>query len=446
MNIKKEIFKKYDIRGLNDEEITNELAYNLGLAFGFISDGYVIVGHDARLSSNSLNTNLIKGLLDVGVNVIDIGLVTTPMLYYARKLLNKDYAIMITASHLGKDYNGFKLCDNEGDMYGDKITNLLDIIQKNNFIKKKGALNTYDITYDYKKLMFSKIKLGTRKLKIVVDCGNGTTSYYNPEILKDFGMDIIPLYCESIPSYPNHDADPAVEANMRDLQKKVIEEKADLGIAYDGDGDRIGIVDENGRLLTSDEIIIFIWKYICKTNKNKTSLIDVASSYVLKEFLEKKGLNIKYTKLGHSYIKNQIKENNYDFVGECSGHMYFNDDFYGYDDALYVTLRILEFLTNNTNNISYYLEDILKYYSYHDYIEVNDKGLIIKKVKKYAHEKNYKIINIDGIRIEYDNGYALVRKSNTSSKIFVKFEGKTKDDLQKYKDEIFNVINEYIKI
>lgn len=440
MNIKKEAFKSYDIRGLYEYEITLDLAYNLGLAFGSISDGYVIVGHDARVSSNALNTNLIKGLLDVGVNVIDIGLVTTPMLYYARELLKKDYTIMITASHLGKDYNGFKMCDNEGIMYGEKITNLLNIILENNFIKKHGVLNTYDITYDYKKLMFSKIKLGTKKLKIVVDCGNGTTSCYNPEILKDFGMDIIPLYCESIPSYPNHNADPAVEANMRDLQKKVIEEKADLGIAYDGDGDRIGIVDENGKLLTSDEIIMFIWKFICKTNKNNTALIDVASSLALKEFLEKKGLNIKYTKLGHSYIKNQIKENNYDFVGECSGHMYFNDDFYGYDDALYVTLRILEFLTENKHNISYYLQDIPKYYSYSNYIDVNNKDIIIYKIKKYVHEKNYKIINIDGIRIEYDNGYALVRKSNTSSKIFIKFEGKTKEDLNKYQEEIMNII------
>ena len=405
MNIKKEIFKKYDIRGLNDEEITNELAYNLGLAFGFISDGYVIEGHDARITSNALNTNLIKGLLESGVNVIDIGLVTTPMLYYARELLKKDYAIMITASHLGKDYNGFKLCDKDGNMFGDKITNLLDIINENNYIKKRGTLNTYDITYDYKKMLFKKIKLGQRKLKIVVDCGNGTSSFYNPLVLKDFGMDIIPLYCESMPSYPNHDADPALEANMRDLQKKVIEEKADLGIAYDGDGDRIGIVDENGKILTSDEIIIFIWKYICKTSKNKTALIDVASSLSLKEFLEEKKLNVKYTKLGHSYIKNQIKQNNYDFVGECSGHMYFNDDFYGYDDALYVTLRILEFLTNNTNNISYYLNDIPNYYSYSNYIEVSDKDLIMEKLKNYVKQKEYDIIDIDGIRIIYNDGY-----------------------------------------
>ena len=246
MNINKEVFRSYDIRGIYEKEITNDLAYLVGRAFASVCDGTVIVGHDARLSSNALNTNLIKGLIDSGISVIDIGLVTTPMLYYAREYFNEKYAIMITASHCAKEYNGFKLCDKDGSMYGDKIKNILNLVLKGNYKEGKGNIRSYDITYDYKKLMDDKIKLGARKLKVVVDCGNGTTCFYNPEIIKNWGVDIVPLYCDSDPSFPNHIPDPAVDSNMISLEEKVKENHADLGIAFDGDGDRIGIVDEKG--------------------------------------------------------------------------------------------------------------------------------------------------------------------------------------------------------
>ena len=447
MEIVKEAFRSYDIRGVYGSEITNELAYLVGRAFGSISKNVVIVGHDARVSSNALNTNLIKGLMESGIKVIDIGLVTTPMLYYARELFNEPYAIMITASHCAKEYNGFKLCDDTGCMYGDKIQELLNFILKGEFKKASGMVEPYDITYDYRKLMNNKINLGSRKLKVVVDCGNGTTSYINPSIIKDWGVNLIPLYCDSNPDFPNHIPDPAVEDNMIDLEQKVKEEGADLGIAFDGDGDRIGIVDEKGNLVKTDMFMLIIWKSIYKTCKNKTASFDVKCSKALKESLEALGLKTAYNKTGHSYLKKAIKDNNYDFAGEFSGHVCFNDEFYGYDDALYAAGRLLRILSNTDSNVSDYFIGVPKYVtSKEEYIKVGEenKDRIVNKVKEYAISKGYELITIDGVRIEYQGGFALVRKSNTSPCLTVRFEGKTEEEMNMHKEEIMNLINEEV--
>lgn len=445
MNINKEIFREYDIRGIYEKELTNEIAQLVGKAMGTISDGTVIVGHDARLSSNALNTNLIQGILSTGANVIDIGLVTTPMLYYSREFFNKPYAIMITASHCAKELNGFKLCNEFGSLFGEKIQDLLKLIESGDFKKGVGHITPYDLTYDYRKLMDNKIFLGPRKLKVVVDCGNGTTCYYNPDIMKDWGIDLIPLHCKSDPLFPNHIPDPAVEENMIDLEKKVREAQADLGISFDGDGDRIGVVDEKGNLVKTDMFMLIIWKSIKDSVKNKTASFDVKCSRALKESLENLGLKTAYNKTGHSYLKKAIKENNYDFAGEFSGHVCFNDDFYGYDDALYAAGRLLKILSNTTLNVSDYFLDVPTYYSAPEsYIEVGEenKDKIVNKVLNYAINKGYEIITVDGVRIEYDDGFALVRKSNTSPSLTVRFEAKTKEAMERYRSEIMNLINE----
>lgn len=447
MEIVKEIFRSYDIRGIYEKELTNDLAYLIGKAFGTISDKTVLVGHDARTSSNALNTNFIRGLIETGCKVIDLGLITTPMLYYAREFFNQKYAVMITASHCAKEYNGFKMCDTEGSMYGKKIKEFLNLILSNNFDIGNGFVEPYDITFDYKKMILEKINLGTKSLKVVVDCGNGTASYYNPEILSSLGIDVIPLYCNSDPSFPNHIPDPAVDSNMIDLGKKVIEENADLGIAFDGDGDRIGIVDEKGNLVKTDMFMLIIWKSIYKTCKNKVASFDVKCSKALKESLENLGLKTKFNKTGHSYLKKAVKENNYDFAGEFSGHVCFNDDFYGYDDALYAAGRLLKILSNTDKKVSDYFIDVPKYITSEEkYIEVGEenKDKIMNKILTYATLKGYNIINIDGVRIEFDDGFALVRKSNTSACLTVRFEGKTIEQMEKYRLEMLKLINEEI--
>lgn len=444
MEIVKEVFRSYDIRGVYEKEITNDLAFLIGKGFATLTDGKVIVGHDDRTSSNALNTNLVKGLLASGIEVTDIGLVTTPMLYYAREFFNIPYAIMITASHCPKEDNGFKLCDKEGSMYGEKIQDLLKIILSNNFINGTGHVTPYDLTLDYKRLIINKINLGPRKLNVVVDCGNGTTCYYNPDILRDLGVNVIPLFCDSDPDFPNHIPDPAVDDNMISLEEKVREVKADLGIAFDGDGDRIGIVDEHGNLVKTDMFMLIIWKSIYKTCKNKTASFDVKCSRALKESLEALGLKTAYNRTGHSYLKKAIKENNYDFAGEFSGHVCFNDEFYGYDDALYAAARLLRILSNTDMNVSDYFKDVPTYYSAPEsYIEVGEenKDKIVNAVLDYANSKNYEIITVDGVRIEYDDGFALVRKSNTSPSITVRFEAKSKESMELHKNEIMKVIN-----
>lgn len=445
MQIRKDVFRSYDIRGIYEKQITNDLAYMIGKAFGTISDGSVIVGHDARISSNALNTNLIKGLVETGVKVVDIGLVTTPMLYYARELLNIPFAIMITASHCVKEYNGFKLCDDEGAMYGDKIQNFLKLILSNDFKNGSGFVEPYDISSNYKKLMEEKINLNNKNIKVVVDCGNGTASFINPDIIKKWGVEVVPLFCESDPNFPNHIPDPAVESNMHALEKKVIEEQADLGIAFDGDGDRIGIVDENGKLVKTDMFMLIIWKSIYKTCKNKLAAFDVKCSKALKESLENLGLRTMYNRTGHSYLKKAIKDYNLDFAGEFSGHVCFNDDFYGYDDALYAAGRLLQILSYSELKVSSFFADAPQYITSAEmYIEVGEakKDKIVNKVLNYARVKGYETIDIDGVRIEYPDGFALVRKSNTSPSITVRFEGKTKESMEGHRLEIMRIINE----
>lgn len=443
MQIAEHIFRNYDIRGIYESELTNDLAYLIGKAFGTYASNTVIVGHDARTSSNALNVNLIKGLLETGVKVIDVGLVTTPMLYYARELFDVKHAIMITASHCDKKYNGFKLCDENGTMYGNKIKLILDMVLENNYNHGVGTLEVKNIKDDYVKLMEDKIKLGDRKLTAVVDCGNGTASIINPFIIEKWGVNVIPLYCKSDPSFPNHIPDPAVEENMKNLSKAVIKNHADLGIAFDGDGDRIGIVGEDGSLL-KEYFMLIIWKDLVTRAKNKTASCDVKCSRGLVEGFENLGLNFKFNKTGHSYLKKAMKEENYDFSGEFSGHVCFNDEFYGYDDALYAAGRLLRILSNNNLKITDYLNDIPKYVSSKEiYIEVGEenKDKIVNEVLLYAREKGYEITDVDGVRIEYPDGFALVRSSNTSPSITVRFEGKTVHSMKKHQKEIMKVIN-----
>lgn len=441
----KDIFRLYDIRGLYKEELTEDSAYLIGKAFAKVAKDTVVVGYDSRTSSISLKNKLIDGLLNSGINVIDIGLVTTPMLYYAREYLNIPYAIMVTASHLDDKYNGFKLCDEDGNMFGTKIYNLLSIILNNDFKEGNGIIKQFDIHKEYKKMILEKVKLGNRKLKVVVDCGNGTTSNINPDILKELGCDVVPLYCEIDPSFPNHIPDPSVKNNMHDLSNKVIEEKADIGISFDGDGDRIGIVDEKGNIIRPDVLMIMILKSIAKVCKNKLVAFDVSCSNVLIDFAKKLYLNPILTHSGHSYMKYFIKNNDCNFAGESSGHIYFKDEFYGYDDALYVAGRILKILSYDSYPVSAYFNNVPSYCSTDaTYITLKHDNYdeIISKVKSYAESNGYDYIDIDGIRVCYKDGFALIRRSNTTNSLCVRFEGKTLEIMESYRLEIMKLIND----
>lgn len=448
------IFKAYDIRWVFGEDFNKEVAIQIGKGFGTwvkeINENTIIVGHDNRKSSDELNEGLIEGILSTGINVIDIGLVTTPILFYSRKLLDNGPAIMITASHNPGEYNGFKMClnKNEENIFGDKIQELRKRIESGNFAFGEGILTHKNIIQDYINNVCEKVKLGNRKIKAVVDCGNGSASIIAVELMQKLGVEVIPLYCDSNPDFPNHHPDPSVPSNLKDACKLVVEEKADLGIAFDGDGDRIGIIDENGKVLLGDEFMTVIWRDIMKKYPGSEALIDIKCSQSLVDEVEKLGGKPIYIRTGNPYIKAAMRERKIPFSGEMSGHIFFADEYYGFDDATYAAARFLRILSNTDKKASQLLEGVNKYYSTpEETIRIEDekeKLAFVNNIKEYFTQKGYKIIAEDGARVIFEDGWGLVRSSNTSPLATLRFEGKTPEALENIKQE-FNKAIESIK-
>ena len=451
--INKFMFREYDIRGVYGVDINEEVSYLIGKAFGtkLASFGLnkTIVGYDNRKSSPIIEKNVIKGITECGIDVVRLGLVTTPMYYYSWDLLNIKCGMMITASHNPKDDNGFKFSYNGiHNAYGEQVKELYDIIANNNFITsdKIGNIENVNIKDDYIKMITSGIHMGDNKIKVVYDCGNGTTSIVADDIFNSFKdkIDLVPLFNTSDSDFPNHHPDPAVEENLKKLEAKVLETKATLGIAFDGDGDRVGVVDEKGNMVDIDKYMIIIWKSLINTNVEKKTFFDVKCSLCLKEELEKMNVNAEFYRTGNSYTKAKSVEGNYPFGGELSGHVFFRDRFGGYDDGIYAGLRLIEILTNNGKTVSEMLEGINKYYSTPEikiHTEDNVKFNIVNKVKEYCKNKNYNILDIDGVKVFFDDGSALVRASNTGPNITARFEAKSESRLEEIKNEFLNLVD-----
>ena len=450
MKLNKLMFREYDIRGIWNEDITEEISYHIGRAFATkllsLGKNKMLVGYDNRLSSPIIEENLIKGLTEGGVNVVRLGLVTTPMYYYGWDKLNIHAGIMITASHNPKEYNGFKMSYNGiHNIYGEDVSNLYYIIQDGNYSVGNGTIEYKNIKKDYVEMIHNHIDMGNNKLKVVYDCGNGTTAVVASEIFKNTSnIEYIPLFAESDGTFPNHHPDPAVEDNLKTLKEKVLEVKADCGIAFDGDGDRVGVVDEKGNMVDIDKYMIIIWKSLINTNVEKKTFFDVKCSLCLKEELEKMNVNAEFYRTGNSYTKAKSVEGNYPFGGELSGHVFFRDRFGGYDDGIYAGLRLIEILTNNGKTVSEMLEGINKYYSTPEikiHTEDNIKFNIVNKVKEYCKNKNYNILDIDGVKVFFDDGSALVRASNTGPNITARFEAKSESRLEDIKNEFLNLVD-----
>lgn len=451
--INKFMFREYDIRGVYGVDINEEVSYLIGKAFGtkLASFGLnkTIVGYDNRKSSPIIEKNVIKGITECGIDVIRLGLVTTPMYYYSWDLLNIKCGMMITASHNPKDDNGFKFSYNGiHNAYGEQVRELYDIIANNSFITsdKIGNIENVNIKDDYIKMITSKIHMGDNKIKLVYDCGNGTTSIVADDIFNSFKdkIDLVPLFNTSDSDFPNHHPDPAVEENLKKLEAKVLETKATVGIAFDGDGDRVGVVDEKGNMVDIDKYMIIIWKSLINTDVEKKTFFDVKCSLCLKEELEKMNINAEFYRTGNSYTKAKSVKGNYPFGGELSGHVFFRDRFGGYDDGIYAGLRLIEILTNNGKTVSEMLEGINKYYSTPEikiHTEDNVKFNIVNKVKEYCQNKNYNILDIDGVKVFFDDGSALVRASNTGPNITARFEAKSKSRLEEIKNEFLNLVD-----
>ncbi len=449
--INQTIFRAYDIRGIYEEQITDETAYILGKSFGSYvklrGKTEVLVGYDNRLSSPVLADNLIKGLLESGVDVTSLGLVTTPMYYFARQHLNKWAAVMITASHNPSNHNGFKISfDENGNAAGEEIIAFRDFTNKGDFSTGEGKLSTYDIKDEYVNLIINNLKIN-KNIKAVFDCGNGTVSIIIKEILDKLNIIYDLLYCDSDPTFPNHHPDPSVSENLVDIQKRVVELGYDIGIALDADGDRVRIINEKGNIINSDVFMIIMYRYLNNNLKVRKALYDVKCSKALVDELEKLGLEQIMYRTGNSYMYRKMHEENLEFAGEYSGHMWFGDRFYGFDDGLYAGLRMIEVLSNTDKKMSELYNDINVYYST-DELKINtteeNKYKIVEEVKKYAVGKNYKYNDIDGIRVEFSDGWALIRYSNTGPVISARFEANSNERLKEITDEFMAIINKMI--
>ncbi len=443
------IFRAYDIRGIYGSELTDDLAYNLGLAFGtklkLEHKTRTVVGYDNRTSSVSLFNALTKGIKETGIDVINIGLVTTPMYYFAWQLFQVDSGIMITASHNPKEHNGFKISFNGTfNAYGEMIQEFKEFIKKGKFISGQGLTINEDIKDRYIDFVLKSIKLGERRLKIVVDSGNGTSAIIIKDVLNKLNIDYIPLYTESDPNFPNHHPDPSVPKNMEMLSEVVRSKQADVGFAYDGDADRMGLVDESGNMISNDHFMIMIVRDIINNLSDKRILFDVKCSKSLEDEIIKLGGTPVISRTGNSYLRARIVDDNIPFGGELSGHIFFNDKFPGYDDGIYASLRMMEILSNTNKKVSELLSGITKYYSTPELkMNVSDdkKFALIEQVKTYCQSKNYKFLDIDGCKVIFDDGFVLVRASNTGPQITLRFEATTELRLNEMKTEFENVIN-----
>lgn len=447
-NISKYIFRGYDIRGIYGEDLTEDVAYTIGKGFGSyiqtLGKKVAVVGHDNRVSSPILSNAFIQGAIETGITIYDIGLVTTPMYYFSWDNLDVVSGAMITASHNPKEYNGFKIAfDERGNACGEMIQDFRRYIEKGEFVSGIGKVIKKDIKEEYLKLLKGSINLGDRKVKVVLDAGNGTGSIVIKEAFEGLNVDAEYIFCDSDPEFPNHHPDPCVESNLEKLKAKVKEVHADIGLSVDGDADRVGAVDENGVFFPVDYLMIIVWRDIYKNVRNKKALYDVKCSKSLADELDKLGLEKVCYRTGNSYMKAMMKEGDFDFGGELSGHIFFRDKWPGFDDGIYGCLRLVEILSKTDKKFSELLDGINKYYSTPE-IKIKstdeEKFNVVEKVREYAMSKGYKMNTIDGARIEFEDGWALVRASNTGPDLTARFEGITEERMNEIKEEFMALL------
>ncbi|NPV72676.1 MAG: phosphomannomutase/phosphoglucomutase [Pelotomaculum sp.] len=449
------IFRQYDIRGVAEKDLTPETVELLGCALGIYlrerNIERVAVGADNRLSSPRLKDNLTAGLLNSGVKVLDLGTIITPMAYFAVHQLVAGAAVMVTGSHNPPDENGFKIAVGQGTIYGEEIAKLRRLVEdllngalsKNISGKRQYTAVPVDIITSYLDMLQEKIRLGPRRLKVAVDCGNGTASLFAKHILRGWGCEVIPLHCEPDGSFPNHQPDPVKTANLKDLRRVVLEKKCDIGIAYDGDADRIGVVDEKGNIIWGDTLMALYWREILARHPGAPAIIEVKCSQALVDEVRRLGGRPFFYKTGHSLIKAKMKEVGAPFTGEMSGHMFFADEYYGFDDAFYATGRLLRILSNSNRTLSQLLEGVPRYYATAETripCPDENKFEVVERLVHYFRDR-YDVVDVDGVRVLFGNGWGLVRASNTQPVLVARCEAKTPDGLKKICDEMKKVIS-----
>lgn len=441
MQPKQHIFREYDIRGIVAEDLAGEVPELIGRAYGTLvrrAQGgagapTVVVGRDNRPSSPTLAAGIIRGIQSTGVNVIDVGTVPTPVLYFATVHYGTDGGLQITGSHNPPEYNGFKMTLGGRALYGEAIQRLRGLIEARDFESGAGALEERSVLPDYIADVTSRFTL-QRPVKVVVDCGNGVGSLVAVPLLEGIGAEVLPLYCESDGTFPNHHPDPTVDEYIQDMIARVREEKADLGVAFDGDADRIGAVDEHGNIIRGDLLLLLFGLDILKRRGPGQQLIfDVKCSQAVPEVFEAHGGKALMWKTGHSLIKEKMKETGAPIAGELSGHICFADDFYGFDDAPYAACRLVDLVARSDRPLSAQVADFPAYLSTPeirvDVTEEKKFGIVERAVEEFS--RDHEVIAVDGARILFEDGWGLLRASNTQPVLVLRYEAHTREGLEK---------------
>jgi len=452
MKVSPYIFREYDIRGKVGVDFTEEVVFAIGKAYGTTirrSGGQrVVCGRDGRLSSPRLQQALIDGIRSTGVSVVDIGITPTPVMYFSLfRLEDVHGGIQVTGSHNPPEFNGLKICVGKETIYGDKIRDLYRLIEKQDFENGQGELESINILDDYISYVSENIKL-SRPLKVALDAGHGVCSLTAPKLFTNLGCQVLPLFCEVDGTFPVHFPDPVVPENLKFLREKVLTEGCDVGFGYDGDGDRIGVIDEKGNIIWGDELLVIFAKDLLKKVKDAKIIAEVKCSRVLFQKIKELGGVPIMWKTGHSLIKNKMKEEGALLAGEMSGHIFFADKWFGFDDGVYASLRLAEIISQADIPLSQYLSDLPVRYSTPEIrTECPDevKFQVVSELVKIFKSWGFEVIDIDGARIEFPEGWALIRASNTQPVLVLRFEANSPEFLEKLKEMVFGELEKVKK-
>jgi phosphomannomutase/phosphoglucomutase len=445
-----EVFREYDVRGVVDRDLNPDFVHLLGLAIGTCAMRrnvrQMTLGRDCRLSSEAYHDIIGKGIRAAGVDVIDIGLCATPMLYFSIRHFQAGGGVMITGSHNPPDFNGFKICIGPDTIYGDQIQELRRIIENGTFASGEGGARREDITLIYQDYLFRHVRIGDG-LKVILDGGNGVGGFFALPLLHRYGCRVTALYCDPDGRFPNHFPDPTIPDNLRELVRLVCEEKADAGIAYDGDADRIGVIADNGDILWGDELLLLFARDILKKNPNAAIIGEVKCSQKLYDDIARNSGRAIMWKAGHSLIKGKMKDEKALLAGEMSGHIFFADRYFGYDDAIYASLRLLEILSETGMKLSELLADVPRTFTTPEIrVDCPDriKFRVVDAVREHYRDIRG-IIAIDGVRIPFVDGWGLLRASNTQPVLVLRFEADSEEHLAAIRREIEGVLEGILK-
>ena len=444
------IFREYDIRGIAGKDIEEKDVISIGKAYGSLlrrqNKKIVSVGCDCRQTSDKFSQLFIQGIISTGCDVIDIGTCPTPVLYFSIQHLNLDGGAMVTASHNPPEYNGFKLMNGIDSIHSQGLQDVRIIAEKQDFVKGNGKTSKKDLITPYIEYILNNINI-KRPIRLGIDAGNGTGGITALPVLKRLGCEVHDIYCDMDGTFPNHEADPTQKKNLIDLIKLVKENNLDMGVGYDGDADRIGVVDKNGEVIYGDQLMVIYAREILGRKPGATFISEVKCSMVMYDDIRNHGGNAIMWRTGHSLIKKKMKEENAELAGEMSGHMFFKDRYLGFDDALYATCRLLEIMADTGFGVDELIQDLPKTFTTPE-IRVNCpdeiKFDVVDKIVSLFKAKQ-DVIDIDGLRALYDDGWGLVRASNTQPALVLRFEALSEKRLDEIRNEIESELNIIIK-